>query len=153
MTVRVSLKMGAVTKALRAPYQSVTVTVRRLRSPEWDTARHAAHSIVRDDARLLELLVKHELLPEGGVRGWKRIKDNEPLAYAEYLIGISMWLAAVEAALIGIESWTGIEIEGGSPAPINRDVLEALMLDEALSDQIMAVLTEAALLLVREGEP
>lgn len=153
MTVRVSLKMDAVTRTLRSPYQSVTVTVRRLRSPEWDSARHAAHSILQDDARLLELLIKHELLPEGGVRGWKRIKDKDPVAYAEYLVGISMWLAAVEAALIGVESWTGISTEDGVLAPISRDVMEALMLDEALSDQIMAVLTEAALLLVREGEP
>lgn len=153
MTVRVSLLTGPVEKALRPPYTGVTVTVRRLRSPEWDTARDRALAIVRNDAELLNLLVKYDLLPEGGVRGWKRMKDDAPVEYARFIIGISMWLTAVECALVGVQSWTGIEIDGGVPAPVDRSVLEALLLDEALSEQLMSVLTEAARLLVVEGEP
>jgi len=153
VSVRVALKSEAVTRPLRAPYQDVTVTVRRLRTPEWESARDAAQAILRDDAELLNLLVKHDLLPKGGVRGWKRMKDDDPVAYAQYLIGIGMWLAAVEAALIGVEAWAGIEIDTGVPAPVDREVLEVLLLDEALSDQLMAVLTEAARLLIVEGEP
>ena len=84
MSVRVSLKQGPVTKPLRFPYADVTITARRLRSPEWDSARDAAQAILRNDAELLNLLVKHELLPEGGVRGWKRMKDTDPVAYAAY---------------------------------------------------------------------
>lgn len=153
MSVRVALKLGPVTKALRFPYADVTITARRLRTPEWDSARDAAQAILRNDADLLNLLVKHDLLPKGGVRGWKRMKDNDPVAYAQYLIGIGMWLTAVECALVGVADWTGIKTEDGVPAPIERDVLEVLLLDEALSDQILGVVTEAAQLLIVEGEP
>lgn len=153
MSVRVSLKQGPVTKPLRYPYADVTITARRLRSPEWDSARDAAQAILRNDAELLNLLVKHDLLPEGGVRGWKRMKDTNPVAYAQYLIGIGMWLTSVECALVGVIAWTGINTEDGAPAPIDREILEVLLLDEALSDQILSVVTEAAQLLIVEGEP
>ncbi|MCA0366809.1 MAG: hypothetical protein LCH57_01940 [Proteobacteria bacterium] len=153
MTVRVSLKTGPVTKALRAPYAALTITARRLRSPEWDSARDAAQAILRDDAALLNLLVKHDLLPPGGVRGWKRLKDADPAGYARFLTGIGLWLTAVECALVGLSAWSGVAGEDGADAPITREVLEVLLLDGALSDQIMAILTEAARLLVVEGEP
>lgn len=153
MTVRVELKTGPVTKALRAPYADVTVTARRLRTPEWDSARERAQAIIRDDAALLNLLVKHELLPNGSLKEWKRLKDREPIRYAQYLMGVAMWLTAVECALIGVTGWTGIEVEKGVTAPLDREVLEVVLLDEALSDQIMGVVTEAARLLIVEGEP
>lgn len=153
MTVRVSLKTGPVTKTLRAPYSGVTITVRRLRSPEWDSARERAQAIVRNDADLLNLLAKHDLLPNGSLREWKRLKDKDPVRYAEFIIGIAMWLTAVECALVGVVEWSGIEVEKGIAAPLDREVLEVVLLDEALSDQIMGVLTEAARLLIIEGEP
>nr|DAQ12750.1 MAG TPA: hypothetical protein [Caudoviricetes sp.] len=153
MSIRVALKLGPVTKSLRFPYADVTITARRLRTPEWDSARDAAQAILRNDAELLNLLAKHDLLPKGGVRGWKRMKDNDPVAYAQYLIGIGMWLTAVECALVGVVDWTGIKTEDGAPAPIDRDILEVLLLDEALSDQVLGVVTEAAQLLIVEGEP
>ena len=153
MSVRVELKTGPVTKTLRAPYHTVTITARRLRSPQWESAQAAAQVILRNDAELLNLLVKHDLLEEiGGVRGWKRMKDKDPVGYASFLIGIGMWLAAVECALIGVVEWTGIELAKDTPAPLDREVLEVLLLDEALSNQIMTVVTEAARLLIVEGE-
>ena len=153
MTVRVELKTGPVTKPLRAPYADVTITARRLRTPEWDSARERAQAIIRDDAELLNLLAKHELLPNGSLKEWKRLKDREPGRYAQYLIGVAMWLTAVECALVGVTGWTGIEVEKGVTAPLDREVLEVVLLDEALSDQIMGVVTEAARLLIVEGEP
>lgn len=153
MSIRVAARLDPVTRQLRPPYQAVTVTVRRLRSPEWATAKDAALSILRNDAELLNLLVKHDLLPAGGVRGWKRMKDEDPTAYAAFLTGVGMWLTAVECGLVGITAWTGIDTEDGKPAPVEREVLEGLLLDEALSDQLMQVMTEAARLFIAEGEP
>ena len=153
MTIRVALKKDPVTKSLRGLYADASVTVRRLRSPEWNSARAAAQAILQNDAKLLPLLVEHDLLPEGGVRGWKRMRDDDPVAYAEYLIGISGWLTAVECGLVGVASWTGFSLADGATAPVSREVLQSLFLDEALSDQVMAVLTEAAVLLIVEGEP
>ncbi len=153
MSIRVALKKDPVTKSLRGLYTGASVTVRRLRSPEWHSARAAAQAVLQNDAELLPLLVEHDLLPEGGVRGWKRMRDDDPAAYSDYLIGISAWLTAVECALVGVSSWIGFTLDDGAPAPISRDVLRSLFLDEKLSDQIMAVLTEAAVLLIVEGEP
>lgn len=153
MSIRVALKKDPVTKSLHGAYFGASITVRRLRSPEWHSARAAAQTVLQNDAELLPLLVEHDLLPEGGVRGWKRMRDDDPGAYADYLIGISAWLTAVECALVGISSWTGFTLDDGAPAPLSREVLQSLFLDEKLSDQVMAVLTEAAVLLIIEGEP
>ena len=153
MSIRVALKKDPVTKSLRGLYTGASITVRRLRSPEWHSARAAAQTILQNDAELLPLLVEHDLLPEGGVRAWKRMRDEDPISYAQYLIGVSAWLTAVECALVGVARWSGFALDDGAPAPINRAVLQSLFLDEKLSDQVMAVLTEAAVLLVIEGEP
>ncbi|WP_312126572.1 hypothetical protein [Brevundimonas sp.] len=154
MTVIVATKLGPVTRPLRPPYGSVVVTVRRLRSPEWEAAREAAQAIVRDDSKLWPLLVEHDLLPPGGLKGLRRMREREPLEYAATLSGIVMWLAAVECALVGLVSWEGISLEGQTgPAPITREVLQTLLLDDGLSEELMSVLTEAGRLLVVEGKP
>ena len=153
MTIRVETKTGPVTKSLRAPYADVKVTVRRLRTPEWDTAREAAQAILRDDGKLLELMLAHDLLPEGGVKAWRRLRDKEPVKYTQALMGLSLWLVAIEAMLLGVISWEGFVNAEGQPAPVSREVLEVLCLDDALSSQIMDVLGEAARLLIVEGKP
>lgn len=153
MSVRIALKTGPVERRLRAPYSDVVITARRLRTPEWEAARDAAQAILRNDAELLPLLMEHDLLPKGGVRAWRRMKDEAPADYAMSLVGISMWLTAVECALAGVESWTGLSLEDGTPAPVTREVLLVLLLDQTVSDQIMSVVTEAARLLIVEGEP
>lgn len=154
MTVVVSARTGVVTRSLAGAYSSVTVTLRRLRTTEWESARDAAQSVLRDDGKLLPLLVEHDLLPPGGVKGWKRLRDAEPISYAAYLTGISMWLTAVESGLAGIASWTGVAADrDGTPADVSREVMEVLMLDDQFSSQIMALLTEASVLVILEGKP
>jgi hypothetical protein len=154
MTVVVSARTGVVTRPLKGQYASVTVTLRRLRSTEWEAAREAAQSVIRDDGKLLPLLVEHDLLPKGGVKGWKRMRDAEPIQYALFLTGVAMWLTAVECGLAGIESWTGVASDRqGTPAPVGRAMLEVLMLDDQFSQQVMALLTEASVLVILEGKP
>lgn len=153
MTVVVSLLKGPVTRPLPPPYAGVTVTLRRLRSPEWQSAYEAAMTTLRDDAALLNLLVEHDLLPDGSVKRWKRMKDFEPLEYAEFLAGVGQWLSAVECSLKGLVEWKGLSLLGGAPAPVTREVLEVLLLDDALRGAVMSVLTEAGRLLIVEGEP
>ena len=75
------------------------------------------------------------------------------MKYTQSLIGVAMWLTAVEAALVGVISWEGINTADGAPAPVSREILEVLCLDDALSGQIMDVLGEAARLLIIEGKP
>lgn len=154
MTVVVSARTGVVTERLKGQYASVSVTLRRLRSPEWEAAREAAQTVLRNDGKLLPLLVEHDLLPEGGVKGWKRMRDGDPFQYAVFLTGIAMWLTAVECGLAGIESWAGVASDhNGTPAPVSREMLEVLMLDDQFSQQVMALLTEASVLVILEGKP
>ncbi|MBD3571703.1 hypothetical protein EJ082_01760 [Brevundimonas diminuta] len=154
MTVVVSTRTEPVTRPLSPPFQSMTVTVRRLRTPEWEGARDAAQAILRDDGKLLPLLMEHELLPDGGVKALRHMREKSPLQYAVFLSGIGLWLTAVECALVGLISWEGVVDEGTrKPAPITREVLQVLLLDDRMSDQLMNILTEAARLLIVEGKP
>jgi hypothetical protein len=154
MTVIVSTKLDPVTRKLSAPYDSIEVTVRRLRSPEWEAAREAAQAIVRDESKLWPLLVDHDLLPKGGLKALRRQKINDPMAYSMALSGIVVWLVAVECALVGLLSWEGLKDQStGQAAPITREVLQVLLLDDQISEQLMGILTEAARLLVVEGKP
>jgi hypothetical protein len=81
------------------------------------------------------------------------MKDKDPIQYAAFISGIAVWLAAVECGIRGILSWTGIEGDDKQPAPVSREVLEVLMLDEGFSQQIMNHLDAAARILVVEGKP
>ena len=152
--IRVSTNREPVTISLRAPYQGVEITLKRLTSADFAEARQAADALIRDDARLMVLMAEHELLPaRNSPKAWKRLKDQDPVRYAATLTGIGVWVAAIECGLRGIESWTGIIADDGKPAPVSRAVLEVLMLDEVFSQQVMAELDQAARILVLEGKP
>ncbi|ADL00700.1 hypothetical protein [Brevundimonas subvibrioides] len=150
--IRIGTNREPVTVTLRPPYGDVTVTLKRLTTSHYGEAQQAAQAILRNDAELLNLLVKHDLLPEGGVKAWKRMKDKDVMAYAAFLSGIGVWLGAVECAVRGISEWTGILGEDGKPAAVEREIIETLMLDEALSHQITTQLDQAARILFVEGE-
>lgn len=150
--IRIGATREPVTVTLKPPYGDVTVTLKRLTTADYGEARQATHNTLRNDAALINLLVKHDLLPDGGVKAWKRMKDEDVLAYAAFLSGIGVWLGAVECAIRGVQSWTGIVDGEGQPAPVDRENLETLMLDEALSTAFMEELDKAARILFREGE-
>ena len=151
--IRIETNRDPVTVPLKPPYAGVTVTFKRLTTPDYGEARQAAHAILRDDAALINLLVKHDLLPEGGVKAWKRMKDKDVLAYAAFISGIGVWLGAVECAVRGVLSWTGVVDKKRRPVPVDREALEVMMLDEALSSLLMSELDQAARILLIEGEP
>lgn len=151
--VRVSTTRTPVSVPLKGRYGEVTVTLNRLTSPHFAEARQAAQALLADDAKLLVLLAEHELLPEGGVRAWKRMKEDDPIRYAAFVSGVGIWLGAVECGLRGVMAWTGIVGEDEGPAPIDRATLEVLMLDEDFRQQVMDELDAAAKILVVEGKP
>lgn len=151
--IRLSTNREPVTVPLRAPYADVTVTLRRLTSADYGEAQQAARAILRNDAELLPLLVKHDLLPKGGVKGWKAMKDSDPVAYAGFLSGIGIWVGAVECGVRGVSAWTGVVDDDRHPVPVSRDAIETLMLDEALCNDLMGELDRAARILAIEGEP
>lgn len=150
--VTIATTREPVTVSLKGAYAQVTVTLRRLTSPHFGMARHAAQSILDDDGKLLVLLAEHDLLPKGSVKELKRLRDEDLVDYAAFMTGIRLWISAVECGLLGILSWTGIG-QGGASAPVDRQTLEVLMLDESFSQQIMDELDLAARILLLEGKP
>lgn len=151
--IRIGTNREPVTVPLPRPYNDVSVTLQRLTTADYGEARQAAQAILLNDADLLNLLVKHDLLPDGGVKAWKRMKDRDVLAYAGFLSGVGVWLGAVECALRGVRDWTGILDETGAPASVDRDNLETLMLDDTFSSALMTELDKAARILFVEGKP
>ncbi|MBJ7485963.1 hypothetical protein [Brevundimonas sp.] len=149
----VSLIREPVTVPLTGAYAGVTVTLRRLTTPDYAEAQQAAQAIIQDESKLLPLLIEHGLLPEGKLKAWKRKKETDPISYARFLTGVAMWVGAVECGVKGIDSWTGILGEDRKPAPVHRDVIEVLMLDEHFSSQVTAELDKAARILAIEGKP
>ena len=65
--IRIGATRDPVTVVLKPPYGDVTVTLKRLTTADYGEARQAAHAILRNDAVLINLLVKHDLLPEHSV--------------------------------------------------------------------------------------
>lgn len=151
--IRIATTREPVTVALTGPYAGVTLTLKRLTSADYGEAQQAAHAIVTNDALLLSLLVEHDLLPKGGVKGWKRLKTHDLMGYAAFLSGIGVWLSAVECGVRGIDGWTGIMGEGDAAASVSRETIEVLMLDEGFQRQAMAELDKAARILIVEGKP
>jgi len=151
--IRISLNREPVAITLTGPYAGVVVTLKRLTSVDYAEAHHASQAILRDDAALLPLLAEHELLPAKGIKGWKRLKTDDPHSHAAYLTGIAVWLLAVECGLRGITDWAGIRGDDGQAVAVNREALEVLMLDEWFQREVMGELEKAARILSIEGEP
>ncbi len=150
----VALSREPVTVSLTGAYVGVTVTLRRLTTPDYAEAQQAAQAIIQDESKLLPLLIEHGLLPEGKLKNWKRMKTSDPARYAAFLSGVAVWVGAVECGVKGIDAWTGILGEDRkTPAPLCREVLEVLMLDDHFSSQVTSELDKAARILAIEGKP
>lgn len=65
------------------------------------------------------------------------------------LAGFSQLIFAVELGEFIIESWTGIELSDGTPAPVNRDVIIELM--SQIGDDFIEAEARSADKLVLEG--
>lgn len=151
--IRVGTLREPVTVSLTGPYAGVSITLNRLTSVKFGEAHQAVQAMLRDDGKLLPLLAQHGLFPEGGIKAWKAMRDKDVMRYAAFVSGIGVWLAAVECGVRGIVSWEGIVGDDKKPAPVTREVIEVLMLDETFSGQCMARLDEVARILITEGKP
>lgn len=154
--IRIALNREPVTVPLEGPFAGCTVTLRRLTSNEFAEAQDAAKAILADKSRLVELIEKHDLRPEG-------VRIRELLADLPFLLGVSEWLAAVECGVRAISAWSGFADEEGRPIEVPgrradaearqrwRTALESAFLAEPLMRQAMREIDRAAQLLVVEG--
>ena len=107
-------------------------------------------SLIRDSAKLVELVDHHDIWPLDAATGRRRkVKDftADPLV----MTGLGEWVAAVECGLRAIASWTGVADPRGQPLPVSREVLEVLFLDEVFLDQVLPLMDRASQILVTEG--
>lgn len=148
--ILISTDRTPVVERLTGPFQGATITLRRLPSPELQAARAAALALVRDHAKLVALVDRHDVWPRDKVTGRRRKVDDftkDPLV----MMGLGEWIGAVECGLRSIEAWTGFADVAGAPAPVTREVLEVLFLSEPFMDQVLPLMDRAAQLLVIEG--
>lgn len=147
--IRLSLNRAPLTEPLRGPFEGVTITLRRLPSPELQAARSAAMSLIRDSSKLVELIDHHDIWPRDANGRRRKVKDftEDPLV----MTGLGEWVAAVECGLRSIAAWTGMLDERGQPLPVSREALEVLFLSEPFLDQVMSLMDRSSQILVTEG--
>lgn len=140
-----SLLKGPVECDLGDLYPGLKVTLRRLTSPELAEARDAALTVLRQARNGLEALSPYGL--DGEDVNGQRLNplDEAQMIRAGALVG------AVEIAVRGLIGWEGVSLQGGEVAPINRETLSILLLDDALSRRLLKELEAASRVLVTEG--
>ncbi len=143
--IRISLNREPVTVPLTGAFTGCTVTLRRLTSNEFAEANAAAQAILRDSSQLFELLEEHGLRPSG-----RKVKAL--LADVNFMMGIGIWLGAVECGVRAISDWTGFTDEGGAPIKPERAVLQAAFMSKPFLDQVLPRIDAAAQLLAVEGK-
>lgn len=141
----IALNREPVVHALTGPFAGASVTLRRLTSNEYEQARAAALSVIRDRSQLVELLERHDLRPAGR-------KLAEILADVDFMMGVGEWIAAVECGVRAISAWDGFSDETGQAIGPTRAALEAAFLSQPFLDQVRPAMDAAAQLLVIEGK-
>lgn len=163
--IRIATLRGPVTEAMRAPFAGVSLTVRRLTTPDFVRCQAAAWSIIRDREALPIVLERHSLVRTAG--DMKRAMSD-----VAFQGGIGAWLASVECGLAAISDWEGlVGDDGETKAPLAAELvkvagvvqpveaadlaaritMETLMLDVAFERQARAMIDKAAVLLAVEG--
>lgn len=143
--IRLSLLRGPVEADLSDLYPGLKVTLRRLTSPEIGEARDAALEVLRQAREGLEALEVYGLAGED-VHG-RRLNPTDP----HQMLRAGMLVGQVEIAVRAIEAWEGVCLEDGEVAPVNRETLSLLLLDDAISRRLMREIEQACRVLISEG--
>lgn len=164
MGVRVSVSREPVVEPLRGPLEGVTLTVRRLTTPDFSRCQQAVMSLLKDKGALAIILTRHELVTTA--KDLKRAQTDPA-----FQAGYAVWLTSVECAMAGIVDWDGVSGDDGGKAPLVKDLtlaagiaepedphalaaritMETLMLDQVFEGQAMAAVNRSARLLAIEG--
>lgn len=143
--IRLSLMTAPVEADLSDLYPGVKVTLRRLRSPELGEARDATNEVLRAAREGLEALKAYGL--DGEDASGRRLNPLDP----HQMIRAGMLVGQVEIAVRAIEAWEGITLEDGAIAPVSRETLSLLLLDDAIARRLMHEIERACRVLVSEG--
>lgn len=142
ITIRTNREPAEV--ALLPPFADVRMTLKSLGAVDLSAAALATEEIIQDAERVEALMQAHGLLPAGGIDEWRAMPVANPITFTSSLCGIGMWVGAAETAERAVTSWSGITDQQGTPVPVSRAALEAMLLNEAFADQLAAAIDRAA---------
>lgn len=145
--IQINLDRSPLEVRLSGSFDGVRLTLRRLTSVSFAQARAATMNIISDPERLETVMVANDLLPDGGIGAWRRMRADQPERHAAFLGGVSGWIGQVECATRAIADWTGIATADGKPVPVSREAVESLMLNEDACRQIGEAIDRAAVLI------
>lgn len=143
--IRLSTLRDPVSVDLTDVYPDFKVVLRRVTSVDLAEARDATLDALRKAREGMEALAPYGLDQEDahGVRINPR--DPTQMARAGRLVGM------VEVAIRALISWEGVVGDDGEAAPINRESLSILLLDQTLERRLQVEIDKASRVLVTEG--
>lgn len=126
-------------------YAGVRILIRRLTTLEMREARSQAVQTLKAVESNLDALKPYGLhTPDAtGVR--LALTSEDQMARVGRLIG------SVEVAIRAIEAWEGIADEGGALAPVTRETLSVLLMDDGMETHLIREVDRLARILVQEG--
>ena len=140
MAIVLSTLTAPVTVDLSEVLPGVTVRLKRLTSPEFRAAQDRAMAAVR------RLGAGEEVAADYNLPFVNRLSPAE-MAQAGHHLGL------VEVAQAAILGWTGVLLEDGSPAPVDRDTLSVFMLHHEAASRLSLEITKAARILRVSPDP
>lgn len=143
--IRLSLLGGTVEADFSALYPGFKVQLLRLTTLELSVARRTAMRVLEKARDGVEGLAPYGLATPDAA-GMKL--DTSDL---DQMTGVGELVGAVECCLLAFKSWEGVELEDGSVAPITRETLSLLLMDDTLRRYAVGKIDQAARVLVTEG--
>lgn len=122
----------------------VKMVLRRLTSMDFALARDRAESAVKSLGGGIATAHAYGLDSADAVGTHLNLTD------AEMMLRIGGLVASVEIAMLAIESWSGITIEGGKTAAIERALLTQLLMEDAVETRLLAEVTRLARIVLLE---
>lgn len=124
----------------------VRAKLRRLTSPELREAKARALLTIKSLESSFDGLKVYGL-QEADATG---VRIN--IADEAQMMRTGLLISAVETAMDSLIEWEGVSLtKGGPPAPITRDILAVLLLDDEIDNQLRSEITRLARVVVREG--
>lgn len=142
--IRISLMTGPVDVPLDDLLPGLSLRVNRLNSMDFALARDRADTAVQNLREGLSALAEYGLHQPDAVGERLDVTDQAQMFRIGHLI------FSTELALLAVASWIGPVLEDGKPAPVCRETLSRLLMDERVEQRVLKEIGAAAQIVVAE---
>jgi hypothetical protein len=125
-------------------YSGFKVRLRSLTSGDFALARDRASKAMKAFYDGAQSIADYGLDYRDATGGRLDLSDPDQILRVGHVIG------SVEVAMLAITEWQGISLEDGSPAPVRREALTLLLMDEAVERRLIAEIDAVARILTDE---